>query len=221
MSKSNTSDRVLNVVLLVILLGAMALPDSPVRAYVTTLAVDWRTKSAIESEWDRLAATTSRLDDAQDQEPIIVEFGDYSCPFCRDFHSMSDTASFKDLQVTIAYRHYPLTDIHPHSDGAARAAICAEFQDRFREMHNLLFTTEDWPESRGWRQLAREAGVPNLDDFERCLSSDAVRKRLEDDIELANALGVSATPTFVGVGGRLHVGSMTSDQMRDFLSGSR
>src|SRR6266487_6443094 len=67
----------------------------------------------------------------------LVEYGDYECPFCGAAHPV-----VKALQKALgdnlrfAYRHFPLSQIHPHSFQAAEAAEAAGAQDRFWQMHD-------------------------------------------------------------------------------------
>src|SRR4051812_34696156 len=72
---------------------------------------------------------------APDAQHTLVEYGDYECPFCG-----AAAASVKQLmqimgnEVRFAYRHFPLTQIHPHAQLAAEAAEAAGQQDRFWDM---------------------------------------------------------------------------------------
>lgn len=126
----------------------------------------------------------------------LIEFGDYECPFCRRSHPALQNLIAANPGLTVGYRHYPLNDIHPVADAAARAAICTEFQGRFPEIHSLLLTTTDWADAKDWARLAERVGISDLAEFRRCLTSEAVVQRLEEDRALAEALGVTGTPTF-------------------------
>lgn len=103
------------------------------------------------------------------------------------------------------------------AEGAARAAICAEFQGRFRQMHSLLMETSEWQEDGEWVSLARWAEVPDVDEFETCLGGNRVERRLLEDRELADALGVTATPTFFHRSGA-HVGSIDGERLNGLVA---
>jgi protein-disulfide isomerase len=122
----------------------------------------------------------------------------------------------KDSSIAIAFRHFPIENAHPMADGAARAAICAELQDRFAEMHTLLFETDEWRKSGDWAALASEAGVPNLTLFMTCLTGEVAEDRLEADRTLAEILGIRATPTFFYRSGA-HVGYLDEKQLASLL----
>lgn len=150
----------------------------------------------MEENWERLAGTTSRIH-AGDGGPVwLFEFGDYECPFCRRVHPVLEKLAAQNPRVTIGYRHYPLSNIHPKAEDAARASVCAEKQGRFQQMHSLLMTATDWNETEDWVALAEQAAVPDLAAFRECVSDEAVEKRLEEDKRLGEALGVTVIPTF-------------------------
>src|SRR5881397_2048933 len=90
--------------------------------------------------------TTEPLDDAVDHVRgssagrLIVEYGDYECPYSRRaFREIARVERQLSEGVRFAFRHFPLTEIHPHALAAAAAAEAAALQDRFWNMHELLF----------------------------------------------------------------------------------
>lgn len=73
----------------------------------------------------------------------LVEYGDYECPDCGQlFDIIRNLQSSLGDQLRIVYRHYPLSGIHPRAQEAAEAAEAAGQQDRFWEMHDLLFQNQ-------------------------------------------------------------------------------
>jgi len=74
----------------------------------------------------------------------IIEFSDFQCPYCKRW--IDETyASLKPLlgaDVSLSFAQFPLTQIHPNAPGAAVAAECAGAQDKFWEMHDLLFANQ-------------------------------------------------------------------------------
>src|SRR2546426_77579 len=74
----------------------------------------------------------------------LLEYGDYECPFCGEAHQL-----IKALQeglgdrLCFAYRHFPLTNVHPHAEPAAESAEAAGAQGNFWGMHDLLFENQD------------------------------------------------------------------------------
>jgi protein-disulfide isomerase len=71
---------------------------------------------------------------------LIVEYGDYECPYSRlAFREIEKVERQLGGDVRFAFRHFPLTEIHPHAMAASAAAEAAACQRRFWEMHGLLF----------------------------------------------------------------------------------
>src|SRR6476646_11820572 len=76
--------------------------------------------------------------------PVILEYGDYECPFSRQaFRAIERVERELPARVRFAFRHFPLTQIHPHALAAAAAAEAAARQGGFWEMHELLFRHQD------------------------------------------------------------------------------
>src|SRR6266545_4761555 len=70
----------------------------------------------------------------------VVEFADFECPFCRSEEAVvADIESIYGRDLRLVFKHFPLTSIHPHAQAAAIAASCAGDQEKFWEMHDLLF----------------------------------------------------------------------------------
>ena len=71
---------------------------------------------------------------------LIIEYGDYECPYSRQaFHAIEQVEQQLGGNMRFAFRHFPLTRIHPHALAAAAAAEAAALQGRFWDMHELLF----------------------------------------------------------------------------------
>src|SRR5260221_11903296 len=71
---------------------------------------------------------------------VILAYGDYECPYSRQaFRGIERVEQQLSGRVRFAFRHFPLTQIHPHAHAAAAAAEAAARQGRFWEMHALLF----------------------------------------------------------------------------------
>jgi protein-disulfide isomerase len=73
----------------------------------------------------------------------IVEFSDFECPYCiRAYSTVKQILSVYKNDVKFYYKVYPLTNIHPNSEKAAEASLCAGDQGKFWEWHNKVFETE-------------------------------------------------------------------------------
>src|SRR3989338_3277191 len=128
----------------------------------------------------------------------IVEFADFECPYCKRFHE--DTfPHIKDYidsgQVYFVYRDFPLSQIHPNSHMASKAANCAYEQGNFWDMHNMLFENGVKNGVEDFKQYARNIGL-NMDKFNSCLDSSANDVEIWNDIADGTFLGVTGTPAF-------------------------
>jgi protein-disulfide isomerase len=135
----------------------------------------------------------------------LLEYGDYECPFCRAAQDPVERL----LQVAgdglrYAYRHFPLTQIHPHAQQAAEASEAAAAQDAFWEMHGLLFERQDRLATRDLLGYAATLGL-DVARFAAELGSRVHAPRVREDFMSGVRSGVNGTPTFF-VNGRRHNG---------------
>lgn len=127
----------------------------------------------------------------------VVEFGDFQCPFCKAFH---DT-TFQSLlnaypnQIRFVFRNFPLTQIHPQAEIAAEAAACANEQNKFWEMSDLLFANQDHLTSDDLKGYAVTLGL-NATQFNSCLDTSKYSQTIQQDITDGTSYGVTGTPTF-------------------------
>jgi len=127
---------------------------------------------------------------------LIIEYGDYECPYSRQaFHAIMHVKQQLDGHLRFAFRHFPLTSIHPHALAAASAAEAAARQGRFWDMHVLLFHRQKALEDADLRGYAAQLGL-DVVAFERDRSSTAVLERIQRDVDSGLASGqVLGTPT--------------------------
>jgi predicted DsbA family dithiol-disulfide isomerase len=126
----------------------------------------------------------------------IVEFSDFQCPFCRtSFPIVKQLLEKYAGKIKIAYRDYPLHQIHPQAHIAAEGARCAGEQGKFWEYHDLLFTNQDKLDQTGLIQHAKTLKL-NQRQFETCLGSGKYKPAIEADVQAAAKARVSGTPAF-------------------------
>lgn len=126
----------------------------------------------------------------------IVEFADYQCPYCSQMVSqVEDLLSDYEGQILFVYRDFPLEDIHADAFKAAEAANCANDQDKYWEMHNLLFANQAKLDIESVRDYAASLGL-NLENFDACLSSDKYVEEIRNDISDGLSYQVRGTPTY-------------------------
>jgi Na+/H+ antiporter NhaA len=135
----------------------------------------------------------------------LVEYGDYECPFCA-----RATGVGRELreqfggELRYVFRHLPLPDVHPHAELAARAALAADRQGRYWDLHDVLFRNYDQLELEDL--IGYAAGIDlDAERFVRDLDDEQVYARLRAHVASAEASGARGTPTFF-VNGLRHTG---------------
>jgi protein-disulfide isomerase len=137
---------------------------------------------------------------------LIIEYGDYECPYSRQaFHAIGQVEQQLGGNMRFAFRHFPLTGIHPHALAAAAAAEAAARQGLFWDMHELLFHRQKALEDGDLRGYAAQLGL-DLAAFDRDRPSTAVADRIRRDVDSGLASGqVLGTPTLF-IDGVVHRG---------------
>jgi protein-disulfide isomerase len=127
---------------------------------------------------------------------LIVEYGDYECPYSRQaFREIERVEQRLGNAVRFAFRHFPLTEIHPHALAASLAAEAAALQDRFWDMSSLLFHGQAALEDDDLRRYASELGL-DVGRFDSDRTGAAVLERVQRDVKSGLASGeVQGTPT--------------------------
>ncbi len=127
---------------------------------------------------------------------LIIEYGDYECPYSRQaFHAIEQVEKQLGGNMRFAFRHFPLTSIHPHALAAAAAAEAAALQGRFWDMHELLFHRQKALEDGDLLEYAAQFGL-NVAVFDRDRASIAEADRIRRDVDSGLASGqVVGTPT--------------------------
>ncbi|MET0623844.1 MAG: thioredoxin domain-containing protein [Pyrinomonadaceae bacterium] len=127
---------------------------------------------------------------------IIVEFSDFQCPYCRTVEPTLKTLLGKYAgRVSLAYRDYPLREIHPQAQQAAEAARCAGEQDKFWEYHDLLYADGAKLDAGSLTGYARGLGL-DAQRFTSCLASGKFKQAVEEDLQAGSEAGVNGTPAF-------------------------
>jgi protein-disulfide isomerase len=149
---------------------------------------------------------------------LIVEYGDYECPYSRRaFREIERVERQVGNGVRFAFRHFPLTEIHPHALAAARAAEAAALHDRFWDMHELLFHRQTALEDDALRRYAAELEL-DVALFERDRTGTAVLGRVRRDMQSGLASGeVRGTPTLF-IDGVVHRGGYDAATLLEALA---
>ena len=143
-----------------------------------------------------VAYERARLRGSPQAPVIIVEFSDFQCPFCRQVQpALKNLLAKYEGRVSLAYRDFPLREIHAQAQLAAEASRCAGEQGKFWEYHDLLFATPDKLNRDGLVEHARSLKLDEKQ-FDSCLSSAKYKAKIEEDLQDGIRAGVNGTPGF-------------------------
>lgn len=134
---------------------------------------------------------------------LLIEYGDYQCPSCGDAYPNVNTLmeEYGD-DVTLVFRNFPLTAIHPNARAAAAVAEAAGLQGKFWEMHDKLYVSQnDWSgldaskRTTVFNSYAQDLGL-DMDKFNADVAGKETGQKINFDMALGKSVDVAATPTF-------------------------
>ena len=142
----------------------------------------------------------------------IVAFSDFQCPYCsRVLPTLDKLIKEYPDKVRVFFKHNPLP-FHSDAPLAAQAAVAAENQGKFWQMHDILFKNQANLKRPDLEKYAAEIGLDTAK-FKQDLESPATKKRVDDDTELGKKLGVQGTPNFF-INGRPVRGAVPYEQFK-------
>jgi protein-disulfide isomerase len=155
----------------------------------------------------------------------ITEFGDFECPACGSFATLTEPdvrARIVDAGLAnFRFYDFPLPG-HPNTMSASLAAACADKQGKFWEMHDAIFqgqtewngqaTTNPRKVLQGYvKALGMDEGAWNA-----CFDSQADVARIEAHKKKGQELGVNSTPTFI-IDGVMYSQVFTYDELKKIV----
>jgi len=151
----------------------------------------------------------------------MVEFFDYNCGYCK--RAMSDMLTLikTDGNLKFVLKEFPV--LGEGSVEAARVAVAARMQDatgkKYVEFHQKLLGSRGGVDKMRALAVAKEVGF-DMSRLERDMGSDEVKQTIDENMKLAEALGVSGTPSYV-VGEEVVVGAVGLDALREKIGAER
>ncbi|MTH17739.1 DsbA family protein [Flavobacterium sp. LC2016-01] len=128
----------------------------------------------------------------------LVEYGDYQCPYCRQaYHVIKKLQMDYGEQLKFIFRNFPLTNIHRFARLAAIAGEAAARQNKYWQMHDALYETDEELELENILEMGEKLGLnieKFLEDFTE-ITQDSTSK-VEADMYGGVRSGVAGTPTF-------------------------
>jgi protein-disulfide isomerase len=126
----------------------------------------------------------------------IVEFSDFQCTYCqRVVNVLEQILERYPHKVKIAFRDFPIVNIHPQAERAAEAAHCAGEQGKFWEYHDLLFEKQDTIPVTNFAEHAKTLGL-EVTVFQSCIDERKYQQKVERNYAAGVKAGVFGTPAF-------------------------
>jgi len=146
----------------------------------------------------------------------IVEFADFECPYCGALFSTLQKieADYRD-KLNVVYYQFPLVSIHPHSQKAAEASLCANEQGKFWQIHDAMFNDQ---QNLTVADLKKKASQLSLDSekFNACLDADKYFAEIRKDVAEGSNNGISGTPA-IFINGRLLIGNQPYSEVQRII----
>ena len=156
-----------------------------------------------------------------DATVTIIEYTEYQCPFCARFVQetlpLIEENYIATGKVRLVFRNFP---VHQQAVIAAGAAVCAQEQDKFWEMHDTLFAQqEEWSGNPDFMVLfegyAKDIGL-DTDQFTSCLNAGEWLDKVKRDFEAGLEAGVQGTPSF-SINDQLVVGAQPFEVFQEVI----
>jgi protein-disulfide isomerase len=152
---------------------------------------------------------------SKDGKVVLIEFSDFQCPYCAQAHKTIQQFMVKHQdEVTLVYKHFPLSEIHPQAIPAATAAWAAQQQGKFWEYQDALFTHQKQLGEFFYLDTAKNLNL-DMEKFHR--DRLLAQAPIQNDRQLAESLGLSGTPFFV-MNGETLSGAVNLKELEDLLN---
>lgn len=129
-----------------------------------------------------------------DGDITLVEFFDYSCPYCRRGASVVTKAEESDPKLRIAYKEFPI--LGPNSIFAAKAALAANKEGKYVAFHRALYETHGAVDPGKIREVATAVGL-DMDRLNADMNDPEIKSAIAKNFALAQALRINGTSGFI------------------------
>jgi protein-disulfide isomerase len=135
-------------------------------------------------------------------EIVITVFNDYQCPYCKNLKILLDQVMERyQGRAHMVFKSFPLA-MHKSARLAATAALAADRQGKFEEMHAKLYENQTLLNDAKIDELATEIGL-DIEKFKSDMKDPKVQQIISRDLQEGQMAGVRGTPTIFVNGKRL------------------
>ncbi len=143
-----------------------------------------------------ISSSRDHIQGSQKAPITLLEYGDYECPYCgQAFTIVKLVQDLLGNNLRFVFRNFPLTQIHPHAQHAAEAAECAGAQNKFWEMHDILYENQQALEDENLLEYAKVLEL-DISRFQDDFYNHTFALRVREDFLSGIRSGVNGTPTF-------------------------
>ena len=148
----------------------------------------------------------------------LVEYGDYQCPHCgHAYPIIKNIQQSLGVDLKFVFRNFPLSESHPDAFNAAVAAEAAELQQKFWDMHDIIFENQQELSVESLFLYAKTIGL-DLNRFKNDIQKNMLAAKVEKDFESGVRSGVNGTPSFF-INGKKYNGDWEEDAFSEYLKG--
>ena len=157
-----------------------------------------------------------------DGDVTIVEFFDYRCGYCRRHFPEIMRLVNEDKNIRWVARHFPILDRPGEpavSDMAARAAIAATKQGKFKEFHLEAMSTPGSLTEESIFKIASNVGI-DIDQLKTDMASALTEKQITNTLAIGKDIGFTGTPGYI-IGSTVLLGAEGYDAAKRAVAKAR
>jgi protein-disulfide isomerase len=179
-------------------------------------------RASVKEHGDAIFASPRQVTLGNPQGDVtIVEFFDYNCGYCK--RAMSDMLELikNDGKLKFVLKEFPV--LGEGSVQAAQVAAAVRMQDktgkRYLEFHQKLLGGRAPADKARALAAAKEVGL-DMARIEKDMASDEAKATIEENLKLADALGLNGTPSYV-VGADVVIGAVGLNALKEKVNSAR
>jgi protein-disulfide isomerase len=147
----------------------------------------------------------------------VVEFFDYRCGYCKASLEMVMDLIREDPDIRVVFKELPI--LSPESARAAQAALAAQRQGRYLDLHYAMMSSRGQYDDQQILDIAAEVGL-DVEQLAADMDAPEIKAFIQNNLSLAGSLGIDGTPTFI-VDDQIFRGAIDADTMRRAIAEAR
>ncbi|MCM0667345.1 DsbA family protein [Flavobacterium tyrosinilyticum] len=150
---------------------------------------------------------TDHIQGKKDADIVIVEYGDYQCPYCgAAYPVLKEMMKKYGKQIKFVFRNFPLSEMHQYARPAAIAAEAAALQGKFWEMHDAIYENQRTLSEPFLLELVEKLDL-DPHQFNTDIKKSELAAKVDSDFESGILSGVNGTPSFFVNGRKFNAGA--------------